>query len=164
METRKPFREIFNSKQKIPPVPLPYFDRAKSSLCLDCVGACVSACPEKIVIKPEQHMPYLDTQQRGCTFCRACQQACQPCGGVLEGTKGDQIEAFAYLDRQACLSYQRVVCFACKDACPIDAIHLRGMFEPHVQESCVGCGMCVGVCPSNAILLIPFHGDSDEYF
>ncbi|CCF81784.1 hypothetical protein HBZS_122350 [Helicobacter bizzozeronii CCUG 35545] len=48
METRKPFREIFNSKQKIPPVPLPYFDRAKSSLCLDCVGACVSACPEKI--------------------------------------------------------------------------------------------------------------------
>lgn len=158
MSERKPFREIF--KQHGPfLIPLPYFNKAKSSACLSCVGACASVCPEKIVIKTGQNIPYLDMQRGGCTFCRACVKACEEtCGGVLESARVDRIDVLATIDPRACLSYQKVICFTCKDACNIDAIAFKGMFYPSIQEHCTSCGMCVGVCPGKAIALIPPNG------
>ncbi|MFC3847218.1 4Fe-4S dicluster domain-containing protein [Helicobacter baculiformis] len=156
MNPKKPFREIFKGlKPKAFVIPLPYFNPQRAQGCLDCVGGCVSACPEHIIVKKEATHPYLDFKERGCTFCGECAQVCaQEHAGVLEREHSSVIGAWALIDSQTCLSYQGVVCFACKDTCPYNAISFEGMFFPHIHASCTGCGMCAPVCPSQAILFV----------
>ncbi|WP_104750854.1 4Fe-4S binding protein [Helicobacter salomonis] len=156
MNPKKPFRGIFKGLKREPfLIPLPYFNSEKAQDCLDCTGGCASVCPEHIIIKKEATRPYLDFKERGCTFCRECVRECvQEHAGVLEDTREDRIDTWVLLDSQTCLSYQGVVCFACKDACRDNAISFEGMFAPHIHASCTGCGMCAGVCPSQSILFV----------
>ena len=63
-----------------------------------------------------------------------------------------------------CLAEAGVVCRTCGDACSDLAIRFRPRIglppQAIVNEvACTGCGDCVGVCPSDAIMLgIPRHG------
>lgn len=46
----------------------------------------------------------------------------------------------------------------CEAACPFDAIRVRSDGVARVdREKCVGCGVCVGVCPRRIISLVPEH-------
>lgn len=151
---KKPLREIFKGHNKPFKVPLPYFDPTRARVCMECVGDCVASCPEKIIVKEPGQAPHLDFSLSGCTFCGACVPACAACGGVLEADRTG-IDAVALIDTAKCLGHQGVVCFACGDACKDKAIHFLGMFKPRVDlGACTGCGFCVGVCPTEAILFI----------
>jgi ferredoxin-type protein NapF len=60
----------------------------------------------------------------------------------------------AELDRAACMAWNGVVCMSCRFACDDLAIFMDGRGRPHVEKDrCIGCGSCVGVCPSQAITL-----------
>ncbi|BDQ29806.1 4Fe-4S dicluster domain-containing protein [Helicobacter ailurogastricus] len=151
---KKPLRDIFKAQGKPFAVPLPYFNRKRAMECVECVGGCVPSCPEKIVFKESGQAPHLDFSKSGCTFCGACLRACKECGGVLEQSLGG-IEAVALIDTAKCLGHQGVVCVACQDACKDKAIHFLGMFKPRIDlGACTGCGFCVGVCPTEAILFM----------
>ncbi|WP_104578596.1 4Fe-4S binding protein [Helicobacter felis] len=156
MDAKKPFREIFKGLKRAPfLIPLPYFNSQKAQDCLDCAGGCALICPEHIIVKKEATRPYLDFKERGCTFCRECVRVCaQEHAGVLEGTRENRIDTWALIDSQTCLSYQGVVCFTCKDACPENAIIFQGMFAPRVHNLCTGCGRCAPSCPSQSILFV----------
>ncbi|BCZ18272.1 hypothetical protein NHP190003_15540 [Helicobacter sp. NHP19-003] len=150
---KKPLRDVFKDHKKPFAVPLPYFNSQKAHICVACVGGCVSSCPENIIVKAPDEPPHLDFSQSGCTFCGACLKACAELGGVLEEDIG--IEAVALIDTAACLGHQGVVCLACQDACKDGAIHFLGMLKPRIDwQACTGCGFCVGVCPTQAILFM----------
>lgn len=55
--------------------------------------------------------------------------------------------------------YQEIPCNPCTTVCPHDSIQLSGttgtiMDLPHFSGKCVGCGLCVLICPGLAITLV----------
>jgi ferredoxin len=51
---------------------------------------------------------------------------------------------------------ERTLCVACatsKDACPFEAIQGDGIAVAN-WEACIGCGVCVGECPNEAMSLV----------
>lgn len=52
--------------------------------------------------------------------------------------------------------YEKIPCNPCESHCPFDAIHIGENLNDRpnlLVEKCVGCGICVGVCPGLAIML-----------
>ncbi|MDO8933299.1 MAG: ferredoxin-type protein NapF [Rhodocyclaceae bacterium] len=118
-------------------------------------GACVPACPEKIIVV-QRGYPAIDFSRGACTFCAGCLKACIP--GALKETAGEP--PWRVLPRIArnCIANDNAVCRACGDACAATAIRFRprlgGAARPEVDGAkCTGCGACVAPCPVTAITL-----------
>jgi ferredoxin-type protein NapF len=90
------------------------------------------------------------------------------CGDCVAACGGKALTADPATDRpwelvaaigDACLARRGVVCRSCGESCSEDAIYFRlragGVAEPLLeQDACTGCGWCVGVCPTHAVLVI----------
>lgn len=126
---------------------------AFSELCVTCQESpCVNACEENIIFLDAAHTPCLDFTKRGCTFCDACASACP--SGVLDIASKKEIPVKAEIDIMACMAWHQSLCNSCLDACEPRAILFLGLFRPHIElDACNGCGMCIGICPSNAIAM-----------
>ena len=60
------------------------------------------------------------------------------------------------LKNESCIAWGRGVCNRCEEACPEDAIFFVGMMNPRLLEPrCTWCGLCVPVCPVDAIVIRP---------
>ena len=63
-------------------------------------------------------------------------------------------DAVAKIDR-TCLTRQGESCSICDDLCDLNAIRfttVAGLAVPEIlEDSCTGCGDCLGVCPVDAI-------------
>lgn len=58
--------------------------------------------------------------------------------------------------------YDEIPCNPCEKYCPFDAIEIGTNINKRPQlivDKCVGCGVCVGVCPGLAILLAKLDSD-----
>ncbi|WP_457633383.1 4Fe-4S binding protein [Oceanithermus desulfurans] len=110
----------------------------------------MTACEEEtgVLARDAQGRPFLDFLRAGCTFCRACLDAC-PEGVLAEPGRSPLAEV--WIETGACLAHQGVVCVACKQACPEDAVIFEGMMRPRINEACTGCGLCVPACPVEAV-------------
>ena len=126
-----------------------------SRLCVTCQESpCINACEENIIFLDAAHTPCLDFTKRGCTFCEACASACP--SDVLSLTCKDKKELHvkADIDIMACMAWHQSLCNSCLDACELRAIMFLGLFRPTIEMSvCNGCGMCIGICPSSAIMI-----------
>jgi len=153
-------RELFSSlasrlkgekqESKIRP---PYFSDRDSfdKECHNCDGRCATFCQESIIVIDEDRTPRLDFTKRGCTYCDECAKACEK--GVLKVENKSFIKARFEIDVTKCLSWQKTMCFSCKDPCLDNAIEFLGLFRPEIKDSvCTNCGMCVSICPSDAIV------------
>jgi anaerobic carbon-monoxide dehydrogenase iron sulfur subunit len=87
---------------------------------------------EKILIQPEV-----------CDGCLDCEEAC----AQLHGKSGIMV-------REVEGSFYPIVCQQCEDApckliCPTEAITDEGI----ESDKCIGCGLCMMVCPFGAIVI-----------
>lgn len=55
---------------------------------------------------------------------------------------------------------EEIPCNVCTVSCSVKAIHIEGMRgRPRVDWSrCTGCGVCVGVCPGQAMFVVSLSG------
>lgn len=121
--------------------------------CTRC-SACITACPQGIIIRGDGGFAAVDFSHGGCTFCGLCVAACAP-GALLR-----QPEQPPWLYRaqigEGCLAANGVMCRSCDDSCEPRALRFRpqpgGISLPLIDSaSCTGCGSCVAPCPVDAI-------------
>ena len=82
-----------------------------------------------------------------CNCCKCC------CGGVETMVKygAPSMASSGYVaqvDETLCAA-----CATCADACVFEAIEMDGTAIVN-WESCMGCGVCVGQCPNEAVTLV----------
>jgi len=132
-------------------------------ICKECQKPCVEAC-ETDIIAVKDDIPFLDISKNGCTFCKKCAIIWVHNNmNVLDGNLEEKINIGISIKTLNCLSWNQTMCFTCKDACKYRAINFFGMFRPTIDENlCTGCGMCISVCPSNAIEISKVFSNSNS--
>lgn len=123
--------------------------------CTRC-GACVGACPTKVIRHGDGGFPRIDFSVGECSFCAECVKACEP--GALKRVDGVPPWLLRVAIADVCLARNSVECRVCGDACDAAAIRFRpragGAPVPEIRpESCTGCGACVAPCPVGAITM-----------
>ncbi|EEZ79722.1 MAG: ferredoxin-type protein NapF [Candidatus Thioglobus sp.] len=124
-------------------------------ICNRC-GACIDACPEKIVVTGSGKFPIIDFQKGECTFCHQCADACQYHAFESSSEKPWSVKAQIQDD---CLSKIGVVCQSCSEVCEHGAIEFSIQMGgvPSIElnpQKCTGCGACVAICPKSAIKVL----------
>lgn len=137
-------------------VRLPWLKDAESFTheCTRC-GDCSEACETQIIVKGDGGFPIIDFSKGECTFCYRCAEACPE--QLFTAVEQRPWNAKAEI-QQSCLAHQQVECRSCGDMCEPMAIQFKlsagRVAMPTVNlEDCNGCGACVAVCPSTAILI-----------
>jgi len=124
--------------------------------CIGC-GLCSEVCPPDCIRFHQReggervNIPYINPELKACTLCGKCMAVCPT--DALSVTPREEVNmGIAQIDRTACYPWvDHGICGACATACPLgeEAINfaLWNQYRPVVRDACVGCGLCVEVCP-----------------
>ncbi len=136
------------------------------SACIGC-ALCGDVCPVAAIRFYDRggggkvNTPYVDPTRKACILCEDCMKICPT--EALTHVPREKVEmGYAQIDRTACYPWvDRGICGACVTGCPLGkkAISFENfnIYRPAVQSGCVGCGVCVEVCPhpSLPIKIVP---------
>lgn len=154
MQRRELFSSLassFNTKKQEKLLRPPYF--SDESLfhkeCNKCDAKCASVCEEDIIKIADDKTPHLVFSLSGCTYCDKCADACEY--GVLSIENKNRLTAIISIDKSSCVSWGHTMCFSCKDPCSYNAIDFKAMFMPSINENCTACGLCISICPTDAV-------------
>lgn len=124
--------------------------------CIGC-GLCGEVCPPRCILFHTRdggdavNTPFIDPTEKGCTLCGKCMEVCPTEALTITSvTKVDM--GIAEIDRTACYPWvDRGICGACVSICPLGekaiAFEMWNQYRPSIKSGCVGCGLCVEVCP-----------------
>lgn len=99
-------------------------------------------------------LPYLDFSSAGCTFCKACVEACPIEIDITDTVPPDIGKAI--VNRGTCIAWHEIICQSCIGICEFEAITSTYMRNPEVNNDlCNGCGICVKYCPLDALTVSP---------
>lgn len=144
-------------------VPLPGAKKPQAAFEAACIGCglCGEVCPPRCIDFKKQsgagaaNIPYIDPEKKGCILCGRCMEVCPTDAlTITEVRKVDM--GTAQIDRAACYPWvDQGVCGACVSICPLGesaiSFDLWNQYRPVVNEGCVGCGLCVEVCPEPSL-------------
>ena len=131
-------------------------DQAFISACIGC-GLCGEVCPPRCIRfytregGDKINTPYIDPEQKACILCDKCMDVC-PTEALTPTPKFDIDMGIAQIDQSACYPWvDQGVCGACVAICPLGeraiGFDFANFYKPVVLAGCVGCGLCVEVCP-----------------
>ena len=135
-------------------------DGAFVAACIGC-GLCGEVCPPRCIRFHARdgggkvNTPYIDAREKACILCDKCMEVCPT--EALTITSREKIDmGLAQIDRTACYPWvDRGVCGACVSICPMGekaiGFKLWNQYQPIVRSGCVGCGLCVEVCPHPSV-------------
>ncbi len=135
-------------------------DKAFVAACIGC-GLCGEVCPPRCILFHARdggtkiNTPYIDPVEKGCILCNKCMEVCPT--EALTVMPLEKIDmGIAQIDRTACYPWvDRGICGACVSICPLGgkAIKYRmwNQYRPEIKPGCVGCGLCVEVCPHPSV-------------
>lgn len=153
---RQFLRGNFSGRNAAPPrPPWALAEAAFVAACTRCCD-CTNVCPQHILVLDREARPTVDFGRGECTFCGKCVEACAP--QALARRPGALPWPLKARIKSNCLAKTNVVCRACGDACPAQAIRFRPdvmkAAQPEVDDAlCTGCGACFAPCPVQAILI-----------
>jgi len=145
--------------------------------CIRC-DQCIEGCPKK-ALQPAGFeagwdslwTPILDPYTGYCDYeCNLCGQIC-PSGAIPPLSVEEKRQAVigtAKVNFEEC-----VRCMDCLEQCPYECFEevevegLRGVFPKVIPGDCVGCGLCVYICPEqemDAIVVYPVGEVPEEEF
>lgn len=135
-------------------------DTAFVNACIGC-GLCGEICPPRCIRfhtrdgGAQGNTPYIDPQQRACILCGKCMEIC-PTEALTVRPRRQVDMGIAQIDRSACYPWvDKGICGACVSICPLgdEAIAFKqwNQYRPYIKDGCVGCGMCVEVCPHPSV-------------
>lgn len=139
------------------PLPGALADReAFLAACIGC-GVCAEVCPPRCVKfhksdgGPDANTPYINPEEKGCILCGKCMDYC-PTEALVPTPIREIRMGIAQIDRTACYPWvDRGVCGACVSICPLGdngiSFEFGNVYRPVIEAGCVGCGLCVEVCP-----------------
>ena len=131
-------------------------EQAFNAACIGC-GLCGEVCPPRCIQFHQRdggakaNTPYINPEEKACTLCAKCMEVCPT--NALTVVARDQITmGISQIDRSACYPWvDRGICGACVAICPLGEKGIKfkrwNQYQPIVQNACVGCGLCVEVCP-----------------
>lgn len=128
--------------------------------CIECAKACPHDSVTFVATEPGVRYPFINPEVSPCYLCDdlPCADVCP--SGALERIPQSQIKmGKAMLDPMHCLClYQE--CRICFDSCPLSGSAIIWDDEVNAPlinlKFCVGCGVCVHVCPSDGKPLMIF--------
>ena len=131
-------------------------EQAFNEACIGC-GLCGEVCPPRCIIFYKReggnavNTPYIIPASKGCILCAKCMEVCPT--EALTLLDINQVNmGTAQIDRSACYPWvDRGICGACVAICPLGenaiGFDFANIYRPVVKPACVGCGLCVEVCP-----------------
>ncbi|NKB58127.1 MAG: 4Fe-4S dicluster domain-containing protein [Alphaproteobacteria bacterium] len=131
-------------------------DTAFITACIGC-GLCGEVCPPRCILFHSRdggakvNTPYIDPEQKGCILCNKCMEAC-PTEALTIVPRNEIDMGIAEIDQTACFPWvDRGICGACVSVCPLGdkaiGFKMWNQYRPIIKRGCVGCGLCVEVCP-----------------
>lgn len=137
-------------------VRLPWIARPSNftDQCTRC-NKCLDACETQIITIQDGGFPTVDFSVDECTFCYQCAAVCpEP---IFNPESELPWEATASINQQ-CLAFKNVECRSCSEMCETSAIRFQieigKVAQPIIDTNeCTGCGGCVSVCPTSAIIV-----------
>jgi len=131
-------------------------DNAFVNACIGC-GLCGEVCPPKCIEFYQRdggsnvNTPYINPEVKACILCNKCMEVC-PTASLQETPLKEIDMGISQIDRLGCYPWvDRGICGACVSICPLGdraiSYNMWNQYRPVVQDGCVGCGLCVEVCP-----------------